>query len=70
MANVDLETLAALNKIMKSANLHVDMQEFLMLLKALGALPKKAQEQITWASVGMSVAAMASQEGAFTNERE
>lgn len=68
MANVDLETLAALNKIMKSANLHVDVQEFLTLLQALGALPKKAQEQITWASVGMSVAAMASKEGAFTNE--
>ncbi len=68
MANVDLETLAALNKIMKSANLHVDVQEFLTLLQALGALPKKAQEQITWASVGMSVAAMSSQEGAFTNE--
>ena len=68
MANVDLETLAALNKIMQSANLCVDVQEFLSLLLALGALPKKAQEQITWASVGMSVAAMASQEGAFANE--
>lgn len=68
MANVDLETLAALNKIMKNTNLHVDVQEFLTLLQALGALPKKTQEQITWASVGMSVAAMASQEGAFTNE--
>lgn len=46
MANVDIETLAALNKIMKSANLHVDVQEFLTLLQALGALPKKHRNKL------------------------